>query len=144
MTWIEGVPVRLPAQLDELDGLILPGGESTTLAKLATQYGLLPALQRFARDGKPIWGTCAGLVFLARDLVNHVHQPRLGLMDIRVQRNAFGSQIDSFETLLSIPALDTVALPEQHGKPFPGVFIRAPLIEAVGTGIEVSRPGADG
>jgi 5'-phosphate synthase pdxT subunit len=141
---IEAIPVRLPQQLLGLDGLIIPGGESTTIGKLAVLYGLLPALHDLARAGKPIWGTCAGLVFLARDLMGYDHQPRLGLLDMRVRRNAFGSQVDSFETPLFVPALDSVAPPEQFGQPFPGVFIRAPLIDAVGAGVKVLARLQDG
>ena len=134
---IEGIAVRLPQQLQELDGLIIPGGESTTMGKLATLYGLLPPIRDCAGAGKPIWGTCAGLVLLARELVGYDDQPRLGLLDIRVRRNAFGSQMDSFETPLSVPALDRVGQPEESERPFPGVFIRAPLIEALDNGVEV-------
>ena len=134
---IEGIAVRLPQHLQGLDGLILPGGESTTIGKLAMLYGLLPAIRDFAGDGKPIWGTCAGLVFLARELVGYDGQPRLGLLDIRVRRNAFGSQVDSFETPLSVPALDRVVQREELSRPFPGVFIRAPLIETIGNSVEV-------
>ena len=141
---IEAIPVRLPQQFQGLDGLIIPGGESTTIGKLATLYGLFSALRDLANAGKPVWGTCAGLVFLARDLVGYDHQPRLGLLDIRVRRNAFGSQVDSYETVLTIPALDLVAAPEQRRQPFPGVFIRAPLIEAVGAGVEVLARLEDG
>ena len=141
---IEAIPVRLPLHLQGLDGLIIPGGESTTMGKLATLYGLLPAMRDLAKAGKPIWGTCAGLVFLARDLVGYEHQPRLGLLDIRVRRNAFGSQVDSFETLLSVPVLDRAVPAGQPGQPFPGVFIRAPLIETVGSGVKVLARLEDG
>lgn len=134
---IEGVAVRLPQHLRGIAGLIVPGGESTTIGKLAASYDLLPAIRDLAKAGKPIWGTCAGLVFLAREIVGYECQPRLGLLDIKVRRNAFGSQVNSFETWLSIPVLNKVALPEEHGQPFPCVFIRAPLIEAVGEGVEV-------
>ena len=141
---IEAIPVRLPLHLQGLDGLIIPGGESTTMGKLATLYDLLPAMRDLAKAGKPIWGTCAGLVFLARDLVGYDHQPRLGLLDIRVRRNAFGSQVDSFETLLSVPVLDRAVPAGQPGQPFPGVFIRAPLIETVGSGVKVLARLEDG
>lgn len=140
----EGVAVRLPEHLQGLDGLIIPGGESTTIGKLALRYGLLPALHAWVREDRPVWGTCAGLVFLARELVGHDTQPRLGLLDIRVQRNAFGSQVDSFETCLTVPVLDRVASPDQRGQPFPGVFIRAPLIEIAGDGVEVLARLEDG
>ena len=141
---IEGIAVRLPRHLQGLDALIIPGGESTTIGKLATLYGLLPAIRDCAGAGKPVWGTCAGLVFLVRDLVGYDHQPRLGLLDIRVRRNAFGSQVDSFETLLSVPVLDRAVPAGQPGQPFPGVFIRAPLIETVGSGVKVLARLEDG
>jgi 5'-phosphate synthase pdxT subunit len=134
---IEGVAVRLPQHLQGIAGLIIPGGESTTIGKLAALYGLLPAIRDLAEAGRPVWGTCAGLVFLARELVGYDHQPRLGLLDIRVRRNAFGSQVNSFETWLDIPILDRIASPEERGRAFPGVFIRAPLIEAVGESVDV-------
>lgn len=120
------VEVRLPGQLDELDALIIPGGESTTIGKLAVSYGLLEPLREFARQ-KPVWGTCAGMIMLARDIGRD--QPLLGLMNITVNRNAFGRQVDSFETDLDVPALG----PE----PFRALFIRAPLVTAVGDGVEV-------
>ena len=141
---IEGVSLRLPQELAGLDGLIIPGGESTTIGKLARLYGWLPALDAFAGAGRPIWGTCAGLVFLARELVGFDGQPRLGLLDITVRRNAFGSQVDSFEMPLAVPALDPVAPPEERGRPFPGIFIRAPLIERAGPSVEVLARLEDG
>jgi pyridoxal 5'-phosphate synthase pdxT subunit len=117
--------VRLPQHLEGLDGLIIPGGESTTIGKLAVHYGLIEPLQEFGRR-KAIWGTCAGAIFLSRDA--HRDQPLLDLMDISVERNAFGPQVASFETALDVPALACVAA---NALPFPAVFIRAPLIEAV-------------
>ncbi len=120
------VEVRLPGQLDGLDALIIPGGESTTIGKLAVSYGLLEPLREFARQ-KPVWGTCAGMIMLARDIGRD--QSLLGLMNITVNRNAFGRQVDSFETDLDVPALG----PE----PFRALFIRAPLVTAVGDGVEV-------
>ncbi|MBP8974088.1 MAG: pyridoxal 5'-phosphate synthase glutaminase subunit PdxT [Anaerolineae bacterium] len=120
------VEVRLPGQLDGLDALIIPGGESTTIGKLAVSYGLLEPLREFARR-KPVWGTCAGMIMLARDIGRD--QPLLGLMNITVNRNAFGRQVDSFETGLDVPALG----PE----PFRALFIRAPLVTAIGEGVEV-------
>ena len=133
----EGVAVRLPGQLRGLDALIIPGGESTTIGKLAGLYGVLPAIRRFAELGGPIWGTCAGLILLARDLVGCNEQPRLHLLDVRVRRNAFGRQVDSFVTLLPVAVLDHVARREERGQPFPAVFIRAPSIEAAGAGVQV-------
>ncbi|MEN4013713.1 MAG: pyridoxal 5'-phosphate synthase glutaminase subunit PdxT [Chloroflexota bacterium] len=115
--------VRLPEHLDGLDGLIIPGGESTTISKLAVAFGLMQPLREFARQ-RAVWGTCAGAIFLSRDA--HRDQPLLGLMDITVQRNAFGRQVNSFETLVDVPALNKV---DPSNRPFPAVFIRAPLIE---------------
>jgi 5'-phosphate synthase pdxT subunit len=134
-------PVRLPEHLEGIDGLIIPGGESTTIGKLAEWYGLLPAIAAIAAGGKPIWGTCAGLILLARELVGYEEQPRLPLLDITVRRNGFGRQVDSFEVALAIPALAEAGL--QAG-PFPGVFIRAPLIEAVRDGVRVLSRLEDG
>ncbi len=127
------VEVRLPEQLDGLDALIIPGGESTTIGKLAVTYGLLEPLREFARH-QPVWGTCAGMIMLARDIGRA--QPLLGLMNITVNRNAFGRQVDSFETDLDVPALG----PE----PFRALFIRAPLVTAVGDGVEVLAQLDDG
>lgn len=130
------VEVRLPQELENLDGLIIPGGESTTVGKLATAYGLIEPIKQMGECGRAIWGTCAGLIFLARR-VEGMDQPLLGLMDVAVVRNAFGRQVDSFEAGISVPALDEVAAPEERGVPFPAVFIRAPLIKAVGEGVAV-------
>jgi 5'-phosphate synthase pdxT subunit len=115
----------LPEQLERLSGLIIPGGESTTIAKLAVSYGLMEPLRQFGNN-KAIWGTCAGAIFLSKDA--HRNQPLLQLMDITVERNAFGRQVDSFEADLDVPALQKV---DPDGKPFHAVFIRAPLIESV-------------
>lgn len=131
---VQAVEVRLPGDLTGLDGLILPGGESTTIGKLATTYGLIEPLRALAGQGFPLWGTCAGMILLARDAGRA--QPLLEVMDVRVRRNAFGRQVDSFETGLEVPALG--------GAPFPAVFIRAPLIESVGAGVEVLARLADG
>ena len=122
---VETTAVRLPAQLAELDGLIIPGGESTTIGKLAVHYQLLEPIQRFGLE-KAIWGTCAGAIFISKNAKRE--QPLLKLMDITVARNAFGRQVDSFETVLDVPALAEAGLSPE---PFPGVFIRAPLIESV-------------
>lgn len=130
----EPVQVRLPQQLDDLDGLIIPGGESTTIGKLAVSYGLIEPLRAFA-SRRPTWGTCAGMIFLARD-IGVDRQPILGVMDITVNRNAFGRQVDSFETDLAIAGLD--------GGPFHAVFIRAPLVTAAGPGVEILARLADG
>ena len=120
--------VRLPKDLDGLDGLILPGGESTTMGKLAVQYGLMEPVRAMAHSGRPLWGTCAGMIFMAKDADRD--QPLLGLMDVRVKRNAFGRQVDSFETDLEVRGLEGT-------RPFHAIFIRAPLIESVGPGVDV-------
>jgi 5'-phosphate synthase pdxT subunit len=133
-----GVPsreVRLPDQLAELSGLIIPGGESTTIGKLATTFGLIEPLREFAAQ-HAVWGTCAGAIFLSRDARRS--QPLLGLMDISVERNAFGRQVDSFEIDLTVPALDDA------GRPYHAVFIRAPLIEHVGPQAEALASLPDG
>jgi 5'-phosphate synthase pdxT subunit len=117
--------VRLPGHLDGLDGLIIPGGESTTIGKLALHYDLMDPLREFGRS-KPVWGTCAGAIFLSRDA--HRAQPLLNLMNITVARNAFGPQTASFEANLYVAALSLV---DPVFRPFRGVFIRAPLIETV-------------
>jgi 5'-phosphate synthase pdxT subunit len=141
---VEAVEVRLPRDLDDLDGLIIPGGESTTVGKLAVTYGLLEPLKAMAGSDKPLWGTCAGLIFLART-VEDMDQPLLGLMDLTVSRNAFGRQVDSFEADIAVPALDSVAQAGERGRPFHAIFIRAPLITSVGDGVEVlSRLEDDG
>jgi 5'-phosphate synthase pdxT subunit len=121
----QGVEVRLPKQLDGLDGLIIPGGESTTIGKLADDFGLMEPLREFGQS-YAIWGTCAGAIFLSRDVSRH--QPLLGLMDIKVARNAFGRQVDSFEADLEIAELKQ-ATGTIH--PYHAVFIRAPIIESV-------------
>lgn len=128
---VEAIEVRLPEQLESLDGIIIPGGESTTIGKLAVDFQLLKPLQQFGRQ-KAIWGTCAGAIFLSKDA--HRQQPLLGLMDIVVERNAFGRQVESFEVDLQVPALKTVSAEDA---PFHAVFIRAPLISSVGAGVNV-------
>lgn len=135
---VEAVEVRLAEQLASLDGLIMPGGESTTFGKLATDFGLIEPLREFGRQ-KPIWGTCAGAIFLSKDA--HRPQPLLGLMDITVERNAFGRQVASFEVDLDVPALKAVS---DEDLPFHAIFIRAPLIESVGEGVEVLARLEDG
>jgi 5'-phosphate synthase pdxT subunit len=122
---VEAVEVRLPAQLENLDGLIIPGGESTTIGKLAKDYALIEPLRQFGAH-KAIWGTCAGAIFLSKDA--HRKQPLLGLMDITVERNAFGRQVASFEVDLDVPVFKRTSL---NGKPYHAVFIRAPLIASV-------------
>lgn len=131
----ETVQIRLPEHLDGLDGLVIPGGESTTIGKLATEYGLIEPLREFAKS-KPTWGTCAGLIFLAKDIGDDA-QPILGLMDISVDRNAFGRQIDSFETDLSIKGL-------ADDTPFHAIFIRAPIVSKAGENVEILSQLDDG
>ena len=135
---VEAVEIRLPKQLEVLDGLILPGGESTTIGKLAVEYGLMKPLRAFGRE-KAIWGTCAGAILLSKDA--HRSQPLLELMDITVDRNAYGRQIASFEAELDIPVLKTVS---HRSAPFNGVFIRAPLISSVGKDAEILAALPDG
>ena len=128
---LTAVEVRLPTQLADIDGLVIPGGESTTMMKLMDSYNLVTAIRDLSGRGIPIWGTCAGMICLA----SQAHNPdssvmqTLALMDIEVRRNAFGRQVDSFETPLHINGLP--------GGPFPGVFIRAPFIEKTGSGVDV-------
>ena len=123
---VETAEVRLPKHLVDLDGLIIPGGESTTIGKLAVAYDLMEPLRQFGRE-KAIWGTCAGAIFLSKDARRE--QPLLGIMDITVIRNAFGAQVDSFEADLDITELKKAT---QTEAPYHAVFIRAPIIETVG------------
>jgi 5'-phosphate synthase pdxT subunit len=134
----KAVEIRLPEQLADIDGLIIPGGESTTVGKLAVHYGLIEPLREFGQN-KAIWGTCAGAIFLSKDA--HRSQPLLGLMDITVERNAFGRQTASFETAIDVPALIQV---DPTGRPFHAVFIRAPLIESTAGDAQVLACLQDG
>jgi 5'-phosphate synthase pdxT subunit len=120
---VEAVPVRLPEGLEGLDGVVIPGGESTTIGKLLVTYSLLEPLRRTIEAGTPVYGTCAGMILLARD-IGAAGQPILGAMDIVVKRNAFGRQLNSFE--------QEIAVPELGAEPFHAIFIRAPAIERVG------------
>ncbi len=124
----EAVPVRLAGELKGLDGLIIPGGESTTISRLMASYKLTDKIAALAREGMPVFGTCAGMILMAREISGNTTQS-LGLMDITVKRNAFGRQVDSFETDLKIPVLGD--------NPFPAVFIRAPIIESYAKNVEV-------
>jgi 5'-phosphate synthase pdxT subunit len=125
----EGRAVRLPRDLDGLDGLIIPGGESTVMGKLMVAYDLDQPLRERIAAGLPTWGTCAGLILLARETDNAMAgQPLLAAMDIRVCRNAFGAQRESFEVDLDVPALGE--------QPVHAVFIRAPIVESVGAGVD--------
>ena len=132
---VEAKPVRLPGELAGLDGLIIPGGESTSISKLMLTYHLMDEVKDLAQNGLPVFGTCAGMILLAGKIAESDVVP-LGLMDIVVGRNAFGRQRESFETELLIPALG--------GKPFPAVFIRAPVIKEVNGKAEVLARLADG
>jgi 5'-phosphate synthase pdxT subunit len=156
------VEVRWPRDLEGVAGLIIPGGESTTIGKLAVKYNLMDPIRELAQR-QPVWGTCAGAIFLSRDARRD--QPLLGLMDIAVERNAFGRQVDSFEVNLDVPAL-AASQAQYSGPPAPGgngqsahqpaqaqysgpapfhaVFIRAPLIESVGPGVSVLARLDDG
>ena len=118
----ESVEIRKPAQLDQVDALIIPGGESTTIARLILSNGFQQPLRDFCASGKPVWGTCAGAILLAKQ-VDDLDRPGIEMMDISVNRNAFGRQVDSFEADLDIEGLD--------GPPFRAVFIRAPIITGV-------------
>lgn len=120
---VETIEVRLPEHIKKIDALIIPGGESTTIGKLAFNYNLIEPLRKFAYR-KPIWGSCAGMIFLAKKI--DANQPLLGVMEIEVKRNAFGRQIDSFKTDLIVPILNNGKI-----KPYPAVFIRAPKIVKV-------------
>lgn len=125
---------RLPEDLDGLDGLIIPGGESTVIGKLMVKYGVDDAIRAFAARGGALWGSCAGMILLAREVGRE--QPLLGLLDIDVQRNAYGSQLFSFEQTLDLPNLDIV----DHR----AVFIRAPVVTRVGPGVTVEARDAAG
>ncbi|VAI09425.1 unnamed protein product [Triticum turgidum subsp. durum] len=133
---VKGVEVRKPEQLHGLDSLIIPGGESTAMAKLANYHNLFPALREFVGAGKPVWGTCAGLIFLANKAVGQKlgGQELVGGLDCTVHRNFFGSQLQSFETELSVPML---AEKEGGSNTCRGVFIRAPAILEVGSDVEI-------
>jgi len=125
---VEAPPIRLPRELDTLDGLIIPGGESTTMLRLMESFGLIQPIREMARDGLPIWGTCAGMVLLAKNVSNYERET-LGLMDMKIRRNAFGSQIDSFEVDLEIPLVGE--------EPFHAVFIRAPVVKEAKPGVKI-------
>jgi len=133
---VAAFPVRLPHEFEGLDGLIIPGGESTTMSRLIWEYDLVPPISRLCDEGFPVMGTCAGMILLAKKVSNTDGVTPLGAVDIDVKRNAFGRQVDSFESDLSIPAIGE--------PPFHGVFIRAPLIERVGDGVETIARLSDG
>jgi 5'-phosphate synthase pdxT subunit len=127
---VRAVPVRRPAELDAVDGLVLPGGESTTMSRLLETFELLEPVRRRIADGMPAYGSCAGMILLARQVLDgRADQRQLGGLDVVVRRNAFGRQVDSFETDLSLVGL--------AGGPVHAVFIRAPWVESVGPDVEV-------
>lgn len=123
----EAVIVRYPEELNDLQGIILPGGESTTMGKLLVRTGMLEPLKAKIEQGLPVWGTCAGMILLAKELVNDP-VTHLAVMDIAVKRNAYGTQIDSFNTFVNIPEISSGMLPL--------VFIRAPYIVRIGEGVQ--------
>jgi len=126
---VEAMPVRLLQELRVLDGLIVPGGESTSISHLMLAYNLMSEIRSLAKSGLPVFGTCAGMILLANRISDSDEVEPIGVMDITVRRNAFGRQVDSFEAELKIPALGE--------KPFPGVFIRAPSIEQASSEVEI-------
>jgi 5'-phosphate synthase pdxT subunit len=127
---VEAVGVRTPAELAAVDGVVVPGGESTTIGKLLTIFGLLDPLRERVAEGMPAYGSCAGMILLADEVLDGLPgQPTIGGLDVTVRRNAFGRQVDSFETDLDVAGLD--------GGPLHAVFIRAPWVERVGEGVEV-------
>ena len=132
---VDAAEIRLSSQLDSVDGLIIPGGESTTIVQLMDNFGLTEQIKSLIGNGLPVWGTCAGLIVLARDITDDRPKP-LGIIDINVSRNAYGRQVDSFEVLVDIPKL---------GDPyFNAIFIRAPAINRIGDNVEVLGTLSDG
>jgi pyridoxal 5'-phosphate synthase pdxT subunit len=131
----EPVEIRLPAQLDDVEGLVIPGGESTTMRKLIARWDMQGPIMDLAASGRPIFGTCAGMIVVAKEIAGE-EEPVLPLLDVTVQRNAFGRQLDSFETELAVPLLGDT--------PVHAVFIRAPIIERVGPDVDVMARLADG
>ena len=132
---VDAPEVRLGKDLAGLDGLVIPGGESTTIVQLLDIFDMRNTVVGLVRDGMPVWGTCAGMIVLADRLTDHRPEP-LHLMDIEVSRNAFGSQVDSFEAEIEVEGID--------GTPFRGVFIRAPVVNTVGQGVKVLARLSDG
>ena len=132
---VDACEIRLSSQLDSVDGLIIPGGESTTIVQLMDNFGLTEQIKRLIGNGLPVWGTCAGMIVLARDITDDRPKP-LGIIDINVSRNAYGRQVDSFEVPVDIPKL---------GNPyFNAIFIRAPAINSIGDNVEVLGTLSDG
>jgi len=132
---VEGIEVRLPADLEGVAALILPGGESTAQRRLIDRWGLRQPILDLARSGAPLFGTCAGMILLAKDIVDG-DEPVLPLLDVGVRRNAFGRQLDSFEAEISVPMLGD--------QPVHGIFIRAPIVERTGPGVDVLATLDDG
>ena len=132
---VEAFPIRLRQQLQNLDGLVIPGGESTAIARLMHLYNLTDSIQELILDGLPVLGTCAGMILLSRN-GTQLNSETIGAIDIEVRRNAFGRQINSFETNLCIPAIGE--------EPFHAIFIRAPIITRVGPGVEILARLEDG
>jgi len=124
---VDTYEVRTPEDLERCDALVIPGGESTTIGKLATRYGLIEPIRQRCTDGMPVFGTCAGMIFLATSTTEGF-QPQLGVLDAAVERNAFGRQVDSFEADLTVSGLED---------PIHAVFIRAPWIDKIGADVEV-------
>ncbi len=125
---VQVLQVKKASQLDDIDGLIMPGGESTTMGKLLRQYNIMDPLRERIKRGMPVWGTCAGMILLAQKIINH-DDSYLGVLDVTVRRNAYGSQLDSFHT--------TALIPKIADYPLPLTFIRAPYIEEAGPEVEV-------
>ncbi len=133
----DAIEARTPADIDSADGIIIPGGESTTMTRLMKEYGLWESVRQAHSKGKAIWGTCAGMIIASRSIVGQDKpQETLGILDIDTQRNAYGRQLDSFEENIQSSAL--------KGGPFHAVFIRAPIIKRVGSKVEVMARSADG
>ena len=132
---VQAVEVRLPSHLEGLSGLIIPGGESTTIGKLLAEFDLMRPLRERIQGGFPVYGTCAGMIVMAKDIGDH-DQPLLGVMDMQVERNAFGRQVDSFEVELPILGIE--------GGPVHAVFIRAPLVRSVEPNVQVIGQLDDG
>jgi 5'-phosphate synthase pdxT subunit len=132
---IDWSEVKLPDQLEGLDGLIIPGGESTTIVQLMDIYGFRDAIKRRSSEGMAVWGTCAGMIVIARKLLDRRPEP-LGLMNIEVSRNAFGRQVDSFETDIQVSSIE--------GDPIHAIFIRAPVVTNVGPEVEIIAEVEDG
>mgnify|MGYP005839711091 FL=1 len=125
---VKGVEVKRKEDFDKIDGLIIPGGESTTIGKLLERYNLLDYLKTLILEGLPVFGTCAGLILLSKKIENNTYQPTLGILDVTIKRNAFGAQINSMEIDIKIKEFDI---------PYKAIFIRAPVVKEVGNSIEI-------